>query len=66
MGTLYEAETVVLPKDLSEVGNVPNGASGVGNVAFMAKSSAVDSLVLYLEGYVAESLDTVGLFFALH
>ena len=47
------------------MGNVPNGAAGVGNVDFLVKSSAVDSLVLYIEGYIEDSFETEGLFFAL-
>lgn len=38
----------VLPQDFSTVGRVPNGASGVGNVAFQVKSQEAGSVVLYI------------------
>jgi hypothetical protein len=64
-GTLYEdADFVVLPKDLSNVGKVPAGASGIGNVAFIVPSGQVHNVTLYLEAYT-ESFDTEGAFFAL-
>ena len=50
-GTLFESPGQVLPKDLSNVGNVPSGVSGEGNVDFLVKSSAAGSLVLYLENW---------------
>ena len=64
-GTLYEAhDDEVLPKDLYNVGNVPSGVSGVGNVAFEVKKEDVDSIVLYIEGDTA-SFDTEGAYLAL-
>jgi hypothetical protein len=62
-GTQYGSPSEVLPDDLYDVGNVPSGAHAVGNVVLLVDSSAVDGLVVYLEGYTA-SFDTEGAFFA--
>lgn len=53
----------MLPDDLPDVGDVPSGANAIGNVVLWVDSSAVDGLLLYLEGYAA-SFDTEGAFFA--
>jgi hypothetical protein len=49
---------------LVNVGNVPSGVSGIGNVLFEVPKRVVDLLVLYLEGETA-SFDTEGAFLAL-
>ena len=63
-GTLYEEAGQVLPKELSSVGNVPGGVSGVGNVAFLVPSEVAKSSVLYVEA-TTKSFDTEGGFFQL-
>ena len=63
-GTLFEEASLVLPKDLIGVGNVPSGISGLGNVAFEVDRQAAASLVLYIEADTA-SFETEGAFFAL-
>jgi hypothetical protein len=63
-GTLYEDATVVLPEDMIDVGNVPNGASGEGNVAFEVDRDEADSVVLYVEADTA-TFETEGAFFEL-
>jgi hypothetical protein len=63
-GNSAEATDDYLPKDMVNVGNIPTGASGIGNFAFEVKSSEVHSLVLYVEAYDS-NYDTVSGFFAL-
>ena len=63
-GTTYQDNSALLPKDLANVDNVPNGASAEGNISFVVEKSAVDTIVLYIEG-TTESFDTEGVFFAL-
>ena len=63
-GTLFEEASSVLPKDLSNAGNVPAGVSAVGNVAFIVPSADAGELTLYIEAYT-DDFDTEGAFFAL-
>jgi hypothetical protein len=63
-GTLYEEAAQVWPDDLNNVGKVPSGVSGVGNVGFMVKSSDVPGLTLYIEAD-APDFETEGAFLAL-
>jgi len=63
-GTLYEEAAQVWPDDLNNVGKVPSGVSGVGNVGFMVKSSNVPGLTMYIEADTAD-FDTEGAFLAL-
>jgi hypothetical protein len=63
-GTLYEEAGQVWPDDLSNANKVPSGASAVGNVGFLVKSSDVRGLTLYIEAYTPD-FDTEGAFLAL-
>jgi hypothetical protein len=63
-GTLQEEAGQVWPDDLSNVGKVPSGISGIGNVGFMVKSSDVPGLMLYIEADTAD-FETEGAFLAL-
>jgi hypothetical protein len=63
-GNLYESPSAVIPKDLSDVGNVPSGVRATGNILLEVPKTDVRSVVLYLEGYTA-SFDTEGVFLAL-
>jgi hypothetical protein len=63
-GTLYEEAGQVWPDDLSNANKVPSGASAVGNVGFLVKSSDVRGLTLYVEAYTPD-FETEGAFLAL-
>lgn len=53
-----------LARRLNNVGKVPSGVSGVGNVGFMLKSSDVPGLTLYIEADTSD-FETEGAFLAL-
>ena len=63
-GTLTEEAGEVWPNDLAQVGRVPSGVSGVGNVGFLVRSSDVPGLTLYIEADTPD-FETEGAFFAL-
>jgi hypothetical protein len=63
-GTLYQEAGQVWPHQLSDVGNVPTGVSGVGNVGFLVKSAEVHGLVLYIEADT-QDFETEGAYLAL-
>lgn len=64
-GNSSSTVSAVLPNDLMDVGNIPNGASGVGNIAFEIKASEVGSAVLYVEMTNDNTFNTASGFFAL-
>ncbi len=63
-GTLHEEAGQVWPDQLSDAGNVPSGASAVGNVGFLVKSAEVRGLTLYVEADTAD-FEKEGAFLAL-
>jgi hypothetical protein len=64
-GDLFEEAGQVWPKDLNNVGNVPSGVSGTGNVGFLVPSDAARDLTLYIEAPKPGSFNPEGVFFAL-
>ncbi|MEX0754997.1 MAG: hypothetical protein WD556_07760 [Actinomycetota bacterium] len=64
-GNLYEEKGEVWPKDLTNVGRVPSGVSGQGNVGFLVPTDDARSLTLYIEAYGRGAGEPDGLFFAL-